>query len=154
MCDAPAKIAATNVKTLRPGSAPPTRPTSRTVWLISTSSPRRTISVAGTINPASATNVSSSNVTSMRSIARDTRLTGSASRVGDNGDFEHRHRPSPGRLFRGYATPQTPTSSADRGLDDPRADDARGPVGVVGGQSRRRGGAAEGPVDGGGDPAA
>src|SRR5206468_174007 len=107
--------AATNVQTLRPGRAPPTRPTSRTASFTNASMPRRTINVAGTINPASATNVSSSKDTPMRSIARDTPPTESASPADDHDDFEHRHRPSPGRLFRGYAAPQTPTSSVDPG---------------------------------------
>ena len=65
------RIAATNVSTLRPGRAPPTRSTNRTVWSINASKPRRTINVAGTINPASATNVSSSKVASKRSISCD-----------------------------------------------------------------------------------
>src|SRR4029453_18386531 len=116
----PARIAATNVRTLRPGRAPPTRPARRTVWLISRSSPRRNISVAGTISPASATSASSLKVTSMRSTVRDTRLTGSASRVGPTTGFEHRHRPSSGRLFRGYATAPPATSSVDRGLEAER----------------------------------
>src|SRR5208283_3269594 len=43
------------------------------------SSPRRTISVAGTISPASATRVGSSKITATRSILRDDDVTGSAS---------------------------------------------------------------------------
>src|SRR5438128_568299 len=103
MCDPPTRIEATNVRTLRPGSAPPTRPNRRTVRFTSASRPRRTINVAGTINPASATNVSSSKITSTPSIECDTELTGSASRGCDNGDFRHRHRPCSGGTFRGYA---------------------------------------------------
>lgn len=102
----PATIACTNVSTLRPGSAPPTRPASRTVALISASSSSRAANVATNTRPALATRFGSSKITSMRSLPRDTPLTGNASRLGDNGDFEHRHRPSPGRLFRGYADPQ------------------------------------------------
>src|SRR5215213_2957334 len=112
----PTRIAATNVSTLRPASAPPTRPTSRTVELISASRPRRVINVPTTISPASATNVSSSKVTSKWSIACDTPPTGSASPTGDNDDFEYRHRPSSGRLFRGWAARQPLTKSVDRGL--------------------------------------
>lgn len=78
----PTKIDATNVRNLRPGSAPPTPPTRRTVWLNNVSSPRRTTSVAGTIRPTSATKVSSSKVTPMRSTTRDTPLTGSVSQAG------------------------------------------------------------------------
>src|ERR1019366_7685979 len=63
--------------------------------------PRRAINVAGTTSPALATRVRSSKITSTRSTERDTRLTGNASQVGDEDDVEHRHRPSPGRLFRG-----------------------------------------------------
>ena len=48
--------------------------------------------------------------------AAGARHVAGASRVGDNGDFEHRHRPSPGRLFRGYATRVNRPQSVDRGL--------------------------------------
>ena len=97
----------------------------------SASSPRRTINVAGTINPASATSVSSSKVTSMRSITRDTRLTGSASRVVGHDDFEHRHRPSPGRLS-ADTRPLDATSPVDRGAGaDPNVWVTFGPVAAV-----------------------
>jgi len=91
------------VSTLRPGRAPTTRPTSLTVALISSSNPSRTINVAGTISPASATRLGSSNVTSMRSRVRDTEATESASLGPDETALRHRSFPSPGGTFRGYA---------------------------------------------------
>src|SRR5439155_19764172 len=103
-------------KTLRPGRAPPIRPTRRTVPLISVSNPSRDASVATTNRPALATRFGSSKVTSTRSIACDTPLTGSASSTGDNDDVRHRHRPSSGGTFRGYAAPFNRYSSVDRGL--------------------------------------
>src|SRR6266508_3043228 len=99
----PARIVATNVSTLRPGRDPPARPTSRTDWLTSASRPTRCISVPVANKPALATRFGSSKVTSIRSIPRDTPLTESASPADDGHGFRHRHRPSPGRLFRGYA---------------------------------------------------
>src|SRR5439155_5248675 len=116
MCEPPAKIVATNEQTLRPGRAPPTRPPSRTVAFTNDSTRSRTISVAGTIRPAFATSDSSSKVTSTRSIVRDTPPTGSASSTGDNDDVRHRHRPSSGGTFRGYASSLSRYSSVDRGL--------------------------------------
>ena len=79
MWGAPAMIDVTSVSTLRPGSAPPTTPRSRTIWLTTASKPRRTMRVAGTMSPASATRVGSSKVTATRSRPRDDGLTGSAS---------------------------------------------------------------------------
>jgi hypothetical protein len=74
-------MAATRVSTLRPGRDPPTRPASRTVWLISASKPRRTIKVAGTMRPALATRLGSSKTASIRSMPRDTGLTENASSI-------------------------------------------------------------------------
>src|SRR5687768_201519 len=115
MCDAPAIIACTSVNTLRPGRAPPTRPTSFTVESINASRPSRADSVATSNKPAFDTKFGSSKVTTMRSGACDTRVTGSASRVVTTDDVEHRHRPSPGGLSRGYARYLTPNTSVDRG---------------------------------------
>src|SRR4051812_16324834 len=78
MCDPPAIIEWTNVRILRPGRAPPIRPTRRTVAFTRASNPSRWVSVATSNNPALATRFESSKVTSIRSIACDTRLTGSA----------------------------------------------------------------------------
>ncbi len=50
----------------------------------------------------------------MRSIPRDTRFTGSASRAGVADDFRHRHRPSSGRLFR---DPQLLTALSGRWIE-------------------------------------
>src|SRR3989442_10506749 len=120
MCEPPAKIVATNDKTLRPGRDPPTRPESRTVTFTNASRPSRTINAAGMISPAFATSDSSSKVTSSRSIACDTPPTGSASSTGDNDDVRHRHRPSSGGTSRGYANLISRYPSVDRGLaDDP-----------------------------------
>src|SRR3954451_18168015 len=110
MCEPPAKIVATNVHTLRPGRAPPTRPTRRTDELTNVSNPSRNINVAGTISPALATNDGSSKVTATRSIRCDTWLTESASRGKGHGDVEHRHAPCSGGTFRGYAHAQRVTS--------------------------------------------
>jgi integrase len=103
ICEPPARIVVTKVSTLRPGRAPPTRPTSLTVALTSSSNPSRTINVAGTISPASATRLGSSKVTSMRSRPRDTALTESASFGRDETATRHRNFPSPGGTFRGCA---------------------------------------------------
>src|SRR3954453_14027897 len=116
MCDPPAIIEWTNVRILRPGRAPPTRPTRRTVAFTRASNPSRWVSVATSNNPALATRFESSKVTSIRSIACDTRLTGSASWLPDNDGFRHPHRPSPGGLSRGYATRHTHDRSVHRGL--------------------------------------
>src|SRR3954453_1698494 len=116
MCDPPAIIEWTNVRILRPGRAPPTRPTRRTVAFTRASNPSRWVSVATSNNPALATRFESSKVTSIRSIACDTRLTGSASWLPDNEGFRHPHRPSPGGLSRGYATRHTHDRSVHRGL--------------------------------------
>src|SRR3990172_7191734 len=115
MCEPPAKIARTRVKIFRPGREPPTPPVRQTVRLINASNPSRTTSVATTTSPALATKFGSSTITSVRSIACDTPLTGSASSVGDHDDFEHRHRPSPGGTFRGYAARLSDYSSVDPG---------------------------------------
>src|SRR5271165_960480 len=96
-------MAVTSVSTLRPGRDPPTRPPRHTSWLTRLSSPRRTMSVAGTISPASATRFGSSKITSAPSIARDTELTESASWFGNNSDVEHRYFPKHGGTFRGCA---------------------------------------------------
>src|SRR5436190_1701131 len=117
MCDPPAIIEWTNVRILRPGRAPPIRPTRRTVAFTRASNPSRWVSVATSNNPALATRFESSKVTSIRSIACDTRLTGSASWLPDNEGFRHPHRPSPGGLSRGYATRHTHDRSVHRGLD-------------------------------------
>src|SRR3954470_20290038 len=116
MCDPPAIIEWTNVRILRPGRAPPIRPTRRTVAFTRASNPSRWVSVATSNNPALATRFESSKVTSIRSIACDTRLTGSASWLPDNEGFRHPHRPSPGGLSRGYATRHTHDRSVHRGL--------------------------------------
>jgi hypothetical protein len=97
------------------GDAPPTRPTSRSRMLISASGLRRAINVAGTSSAAFATRFGSSKTSSIRPIPRATPLAETASPTGDDDGGRHRHRPSPGRLFRGHATPRTPTSSVDRG---------------------------------------
>ena len=104
MCVPPARIVATNEQILRPGRAPPTLPTRRTVALTSASKPRRTINVAGSTSPAFATNVSSSKVASRRSIACNTDVTGSASRSWLECGVEHHNRPKTRGTFRGYAT--------------------------------------------------
>jgi hypothetical protein len=65
--------------------------------------------------PALATRFASSNVTSIRSIPCDTRVTRSASRAGDVDDLRHRHRPSPGGLLRAYATYLSTTPSVHPG---------------------------------------
>jgi hypothetical protein len=59
----PTSIVFINVNTLRPGDAPPTQPSSRTVALISASTSSRSVSVAGSNNPALATRLSASKVT-------------------------------------------------------------------------------------------
>ena len=116
MCDPPARIECTSVNTLRPGLAPPTRPSRRTVSSINDSSSSRPASVAGRISPALATRLSSSKMTSTRSNGCDTRVTESASRDCGTDDVRHRHRPSSGGLSRGYAHHLTPSRSVDRGL--------------------------------------
>ena len=82
--EAPTSIAATNVHTLRPGCAPPTRPPNRTVRSTKPSKPKRSINVPAANNPASATSPSSSKTASYRSIFCNTPLTGSASRLRAN----------------------------------------------------------------------
>ena len=105
---------APDVITLRPGRDPPTRPDRRTIEFTIASSPSRTASVPTSNSPALATRFGSSNVTSMRSMACDTRLTESASRVGDCCDFEHRNRRCSGGTFRGYATQLTEVTGGSR----------------------------------------
>src|SRR3954465_12408418 len=117
MCDPPAIIEWTNVRILRPGRAPPIRPTRRTVAFTRASNPSRWVSVATSNNPALATRFESSKVTSTRRTACDTRLTGSASWLPDNEGFRPPHRPSPGGLSRGYATRHTHDRSVHRGSD-------------------------------------
>src|SRR6478609_2953628 len=119
MCDPPARIECTNVNTLRPGRAPPTRPTKRTLSSINGSNSSRSASVAGKINPALATRLSSSKMTSIRSNGCDTRVTESASRDCGTDDVRHRHRPSSGGLSRGYAHHLTPNTSGGSRLTCP-----------------------------------
>ena len=80
----PTSIDDTNVRTLRPGFAPPTRPPSRTVPSTKSSNPNRSTNVPAANKPASATSPSSSKTTPYRSILCDTPLTGSASRLQAN----------------------------------------------------------------------
>ena len=117
MCEPPTTSACTNVKTLRPGCAPPIRPRRRTVWLIKHSSERRATSVATNKRPALATRLGSSNDTSIRLIPRDTGLTESASLMLGNCDVEHRNSSSAGGTFRGCAAYVPLSSSVDRGLE-------------------------------------
>lgn len=98
-----ATMACTTLNTLRPGRDPPTRLDRRTKLVTNASSSSRTTNVPTNNSPALATRFSSSNFTWMRSMACDTRLTESASRAGDNCDFEHRNRRCSGGLSRGYA---------------------------------------------------
>jgi hypothetical protein len=77
---------------------------------------RRAARVATNNSPALAARCSSSKVTSMRSILRDTRFTGSASRAGANVGVRHRHRPSSGRLSLGCSAAQGAIRSVDRDL--------------------------------------
>src|SRR5271166_2318416 len=114
---APATIACTKVRILRPGHAPPTRPPRRTVALIRRSRSSRPTSVATSKSPALATRLGSSKVTRIRSILRDTDDTESASLVLENCDFEHRNSSRQGGTFRGYADLYVVSSSVDRGLD-------------------------------------
>jgi hypothetical protein len=76
---APATMACTKVKTLRPGRNPPARSVSRTVASTKASKPRRDTNVATNTSPASATKPGSSKTTFTLSIPRDTGLTESAS---------------------------------------------------------------------------
>ena len=122
---APTRIAATKVSTFRPGRAPPTRPPRRTIWFTSASRPRRTMSVAGTRSPASATSVGSSKVTATRSIMRDDEFTGSASSGWDYGGVENHHFPKQGGTFRGCAAFSSRVQSVDRGLERDRPDEPR-----------------------------
>ena len=74
----PTSIDATKVNTLRPAPEP-AEPGGRTVSSISDSSPRRSITVPASNNPASATKEASSNTASNPSIPPAMLLTGSAS---------------------------------------------------------------------------
>ena len=76
---APATMAWTKVKTLRPGRNPPGRSVKRTVASTKASKPRRDTNVATKISPASATRPGSSKTTFTLSIPRDTGFTESAS---------------------------------------------------------------------------
>src|SRR5690606_34114366 len=117
MCVAPAMIACTSVNTLRPGRAPPTRPTRRTIESINASRPSRCGNVANANRPALATRVGSSKVASIRSMVCDTRVTGSVSWLVERSGVEDQHRPSSGDLPRGYASYLTRPPSVDRGSD-------------------------------------
>lgn len=76
---APATSAWTSVSTLRPGEKPPSFEGMRTMVSTSASRSSRFTSVATSNSPALATRPGSSKVTAIRSIPRDTELTGSAS---------------------------------------------------------------------------
>ncbi len=95
----PATMACTKVSTLRPGSAPPTRPERPTVALTRLSRSRRATSVATNNKPALATRLGSSKVTPIRSILRDTDLTESASWCWVNRVFEQHKFSQAGRHF-------------------------------------------------------
>ena len=99
MCEPPATMACTNVSTLRPGIAPPTRPKRPTVALTRDSRSRRATSVATNNKPALATRLGSSKVTPIRSILRDTDPTESASWCWVNRVFEQRKFSQAGRHF-------------------------------------------------------
>ncbi len=116
MCVPPAIIACVNVNTLRPGRAPPVRPSSFTVASINASNPSRSTIVAVNNKPAFATRFGSSKDTLMPPMACDTRVTESVSWVVERTGVENQHRPSPGGLSRGYAHHLTPNQSVDRGL--------------------------------------
>ena len=100
---APATMACTRVKTLRPGRKPPARSVKRTMVSTSASRPRRDANVATTISPASATSPGSSKVTCVRSRPRDTGFTESASWQLDDWDFRHHNCRRSGGLSRGWA---------------------------------------------------
>jgi len=86
------------------------------VALIRRSRPRRTARVDTSSNPALATRLGSSKVTSMRSIPRDTAFTESASWLADKWRLRHRYFPKQGGTFRGYAAIYSGRSSVYRGL--------------------------------------
>ena len=79
MCVAPATMAWTRVKILRPGWNPPLRAPRRMVVLHKSSRPSLRTKVATSNRPALATRFGSSKVTAIRSIPRDTGFTESAS---------------------------------------------------------------------------
>ena len=108
---APAIIAWTNVNTLRPGRAPPTRPTRRTVESINASNPsrwrqRRDQQQTGVGDQV---RLVEDDVDAVDPC--DTRVTGSASWPGRRCGVEHRHCPSSGGLSGGYAKPPQPASN-------------------------------------------
>ena len=113
---APATMAWTRVKILRPGRNPPTRPLSSIVVSQSFSSPSRLTKVATSTSPALATRFGSSKVTATRSIPRDTGFTESASFVGENYGVKYRNSPSNGGIFRGCAGVRSRGYAVDRGL--------------------------------------
>src|SRR5919205_2067319 len=102
MWEPPTTMACTSVSTLRPGSAPPTRPPSRTVPFTKRSSPSLATRVPTSSSPALATSFGSSKLTASRSSVCETRLTESASCAVDNCDFEHRNRRCSGGLSCGW----------------------------------------------------
>ena len=113
---APATMACTKVSTLRPGWKPPRLEGMRTRALTRASSPSLFTTVATSNSPALATRLSSSKVTAIRSIPRDTGFTGSASFVGENYGVRNRNSPSNGGIFRGYAGVRSCVYAVDRGL--------------------------------------
>ena len=100
---APATMACTRVKILRPGWKPPVRVPRRMVELHRASSPSLATTVAMSNRPALATRFGSSKVTAIRLIPRDTGFTESASFVVENYGVSNRNSPSIGGIFRGCA---------------------------------------------------
>ena len=113
--EAPAEIAWTKVQTLRPGSAPPTRPENRSVAFTSDSRPSR--ATGSPRAPAPRSRRGSARRRSPGS-GRDRAIlddTESASRVGGELRLRHRYSPSWGGLFGGSPASKRPTYSVAPG---------------------------------------